>query len=202
MLNIIEPPRGAIRLLSLFAGESDLPQIEGDLREEFHQILSQFGPDEARRWYWRQAWRNVWSLIKRPSVINVLGGAALCVAIFRLVIPLLFRWMRFELSSGPRVPALGFVLITFLEIATVVILGGVASRILRGHERLVRLTFTVFYLLTIAQFTFFSGIYAVWLSEPLRFAMDQFGLLCVISSFWIGSVVISQARIPPTAVGG
>src|SRR6516225_2932147 len=108
MADMIEPPHGANLLLSLFAGESDFPQIEGDLREEFHQILAASGPDEAKEWYWREAWRSAWALIMRPRVIHTLGSAALCVALFRLVTPFCFRWLRFQLASAPRVPGLRF----------------------------------------------------------------------------------------------
>jgi len=192
-----KPPHGATLLLNLFAGESDFPQIEGDLREEFYQLASQSGPEPARKWYRREAWRNARALIRRPSVINALVGAAFCVAVFRLVTPLFFRWLRFELASAPRTPGLGFLLITLFEIATVLILGAVMSRVLKGRESLLRLTFTLFYLLTTAKFIIFSRIYAVWLSEPWHFAaihsaMDQLGLLCVVASFWISSLKMER----------
>jgi len=192
MANTTKPPYWATLLLSLFAGESDFPQIEGDLREEFYQLASESGREPARAWYWRQAWRNATTLIRRPSMINTLVGAAFCVAVFRLVTPLVFRWLRFELSSAPRTPGLRFVLITLFEITFVFILGLLISRVLKGRESLLRLTFTLFYLLIPANIILFSRIYAVWLNKPWHFAMDQLVLLFVITSFWIGSLMIER----------
>jgi len=181
----IKPPQGATLLLSLFAGESDFPQIEGDLTEEFHQLASQSGPEAARAWYWREAWLNAWALIRRPRLINTLVGAAFCVAVFRLVTPLFLRWLRYELSSAPRTPGLRFLLITLFEIATVLILGAVMSRVLQGRESLLRLTFTLFYLLITAKFI-------LWHFAMGHFAMDQLVLLFVIASFWIGSLMVQR----------
>lgn len=183
-----KPPKGASLLLRLFASEPDFPQVEGDLSEEFQQLALQAGPSTARQWYWREAVRNARAFVIRRGSINVLGTAVLSVCIFRLVMPWLVRWLRLELASMARVPGLGFSLITSFEITVSFVLGVVMSRILRRREPLLRLSFTGFYLVNVLYFIFRSRIYEWWLREPVYFYRFNFGLLFVITSFWIGSL--------------
>jgi len=184
-------------LLSLFIGESDFSEIEGDLLEEFNQKLVESGPEHAKEWYRRESFRNVWALATRPRTVHIFGSTALCVAVFRLMTPIVFHWLRFEFATAPPT-GIGFLLITLFEIAAMLLTGGAITRVWKDHGRLVRLTFTCLYLLTVARFVLFSGISGVWLSEPLHFVKDQVGLLLVITSFWVGSRVIETFTRPPT----
>ena len=77
MPEILKPPVGASLLLRLFAGETDFPQIEGDLREEFHQRAIG-NAAAARRWYKHEAFRNVWVLARSRRTIRILMVAGLC----------------------------------------------------------------------------------------------------------------------------
>ena len=189
MLETVKPPKGASLLLNLFAGEPDFPQVEGDLSEEFHQRVLRSGLNSANLWYWREALRNAQAFLTRRDMINVLGSAALGVALFYLAAPLFSNWLRGKLVSVPRLPGLKFFLLTLFEITFVLTLGAVLSRILRGRVPLLRLTFSVFYLLRLAFFVSTSGYYQLWLQEPARLTQDLFGVLCVITSFWIGSLL-------------
>ncbi len=186
MLETLRPPKGASLLLNLFASEPDFPQVEGDLSEEFQQLALQSGPSAARQWYWREALRNALAFVTRRESINALGAGLLALAIFRLVMPLFSHWLRNELVSVQRVPSLGILLITLFEITSSFLLGAVMSRMLKGREPLLRLTFTVTYLVTVASFIIRSGMYVWW--TPLKFSVNLFGLLFVITSFWIGSL--------------
>ena len=186
MLETLRPPKGASLLLNLFASEPDFPQVEGDLSEEFQQLALQSGPSAARQWYWREALRNALAFVTRRESINALGAGLLSLAIFRLVMPLFSHWLRDELASVPRVPTLGILLITLFEIALSFLLGAVMSRILGRREPLLRLTFTVSYLVNVSSFILHSGMYLWW--GPVQFSVNLFGLLCVITSFWIGSL--------------
>src|SRR2546426_2302648 len=186
MLEPLRPPKGASVLLNLFASEPDFPQVEGDLSEEFQQLALQSGPSAARQWYWREALRNVLAFVTRRESINALGTGLLSLAIFRLVMPLFFHWLRNELASVRRVPGLGSLLMTLFEIGFSFLLGAVMSRMLKGREPLLRLTFTVSYLVSVASFIIRSGMYVWW--TPVQFSLNLFGLLCVITSFWIGSL--------------
>ena len=188
MPDSFRPPKGASLILGLFAGEPDFKQVQGDLSEEFYDRALRTGPATARSWYWREALLNAWAFITRPQVINVLGSASLCVALFVLAQPLYFRWLRGELASVPRVPGLRFFLLTSFDIPLCLMLGAVTSRFLRGREPMLRLAFTGFYLARLGSLLYFRQYYTVWLQEPLRFLLDNFGLLLLITSFWVGSL--------------
>lgn len=187
MLDLLKPPKGASFLLRLFAGEPDFPQVEGDLREEFNQVALNFGPSTARQWYWRESLRNMRVFITRRGSINVLGATAFCIALFTLVAPMYFGWLRQELTSVPRMRGLGFLLMTLSEMAFGLVSGLVLGRILTGRGPMLRLAFTGFYLMRVTFFIFTSGIYTWWLQEPVQIARFLFGLVCIITSFWIGS---------------
>jgi putative ABC transport system permease protein len=53
------PPRLAQALLRLAYRGDAREAIAGDLEEEFQEVLQQRGSLQARRWYWRQAFRSV-----------------------------------------------------------------------------------------------------------------------------------------------
>lgn len=56
-----EPPRSATWLLSLFAPIDKAETIVGDLFEEFSAMAGKEGIAAARRWYWRQAVKSIFS---------------------------------------------------------------------------------------------------------------------------------------------
>jgi hypothetical protein len=56
---IVQPPRIAVRLVSLFSSDKEAETIEGDLLEEYTHITSEHGATFARRWYWRQTAKTI-----------------------------------------------------------------------------------------------------------------------------------------------
>lgn len=56
---IVQPPRLATWLLSLFALDDAAEHILGDLLEEFTRLASKCGLPSARRWYWRQTFKTI-----------------------------------------------------------------------------------------------------------------------------------------------
>jgi hypothetical protein len=59
---LVDPPRFAVWLLTLFALDDQAESILGDLLEEFNLIASKSGAPVARRWYWRQTSKTVLQL--------------------------------------------------------------------------------------------------------------------------------------------
>jgi hypothetical protein len=51
---VVQPPRVAAWLVSLFTPAEDAESILGDLHEEFSDYASRSGIASARSWYWRQ----------------------------------------------------------------------------------------------------------------------------------------------------
>ena len=72
------PPAGASRLLSWFR-DPYLPQILGDLDEEFGTRARSLGAAAARRWYWRETLRNAGVLLWRKRLIGTSFIAMLAV---------------------------------------------------------------------------------------------------------------------------
>ena len=89
----LQPPRAASRILSCF-GSRHLPQILGDLMEEFNERAQTTGLAAARRWYWREMLRNIIALAwrgemagkARPRTLFLISGIWFSVA-------LLWMWL-------------------------------------------------------------------------------------------------------------
>jgi len=187
---LTKPPRTPALLLSLFSGEPDFRQIEGDLSEEFHSLLLARGPKDARRWYWREVRRNLWVLLKRPSTIQVLAVAALSVFIFKFAAAgPFFRWLQTELYSAPRIPGLRLILMTVFETMVAMLLGGLMSQLLKGREPLLRMAFTACFLLFLLR-------NHLLISLPFngRLALMYVSPSFILLAFWIGSLLISRRR--------
>lgn len=180
----VTPPQMAALLLSIFASEPDFPQIEGDLSEEFHQRMRVNGLHSARRWYWRETFRNVLVFIKRPRILQVIAVAALCVVIGLITTRPYVTWLLAELRETPRVPGLAAFLIFLFRMSVPLALGILAGRMLRGREVILISAFTGFYLLFHVQLLFL-----VWKAQvPLHFKIWGFLLNCSpIIAFWIAT---------------
>jgi len=57
------PPRAATWLVGLFTSSAHAESIQGDLQEEFFPLVAKSGIAFARRWYWRQSLKTIFSLI-------------------------------------------------------------------------------------------------------------------------------------------
>jgi hypothetical protein len=139
----------------------------------------------ARRWYWRETFRNALVFIKRPRILQVLAVAALCIIVGRIALPLYVNWLSPKLREMPRVPGLLVSLLFLFRVSVSLALGIVAGHILRGRERMLMLAFTVFYLLNGHRFISLL----IWDSHiPLH--LKTFGFItfcCGIIAFWIAT---------------
>ncbi len=93
----VQPPRLAVRLLTLFALDDRGESILGDLLEEFSLLASTSGVRFARRWYRRQTLKTILQLAilgfrTAPwlATASVVGGFFLRRVAGRLVSPTLF----------------------------------------------------------------------------------------------------------------
>jgi hypothetical protein len=57
--NLVQPPRIAVWLISLFARAEEAESILGDLLEEFSLLAFKPGAPAAQAWYWRQTIKTV-----------------------------------------------------------------------------------------------------------------------------------------------
>jgi hypothetical protein len=191
MTRSIKPPAIAVALLSLFASESDFPQIEGDLREEFHQRAGTSGPVRARRWYWREMCRNLLVLMRRGRVIQVLVVSALCVVAFRLATPAFMFGLRYRVSFLGRQE-----LRILFTLALGLALGVLTTWILRGRGPMLRVMFAAFYGLLLVRYTIYSwdhsysldGFFTGILNSLFYHSGVFFPSAWIILSFWLASV--------------
>lgn len=191
MTDSITPPRLATFLLRLFASEPDFPQIEGDLSEEFHQLLSKYGPNIARRSYWREAFRNIWALAKRSSTIEVISAAALSVFVSVFSVEPFSRALGLLDLTGSTT-ALTLLLLYLFNGIIAMALGVLMSRLLRCRERLLQLAVTGLYLLYIMCGYIMMGPPMV-LNRYFVFNLVNWTL--VLSAFWTASEWIKRRRL-------
>jgi hypothetical protein len=95
--HLVQPPRLAVWLVTLFGLEDEAESILGDLLEEFSLLASRSGVSFARRWYWRQTLKTIFQLVvlgfrTAPwlTTAAVAGGFFLRKAVARLVEPPIF----------------------------------------------------------------------------------------------------------------
>ena len=103
----LQPPRAAQRILSYF-GSPHLPQILGDLMEEFNERVQSNGLSAARRWYWRATLRNMIALAARGEIT----GKALRRTLFLIsgiwfALALLLIWLSHAWLMGLEQQAWG-----------------------------------------------------------------------------------------------
>ena len=186
MPETMKPPAGASWLLSIFTREPDFQQVDGDLREEFHQLVRREGTEAARKWYWREVFRSACAFSMRPSTIRLLTAAALCVLILRLTNSPLNRWLRAALMPAPRVLGLGLLLRSLIHTGVVLGLGYSAESILQRREPRLPVAFTGLYLLAIACWVCVTHYYQLWLLAPRRIPVDLASTIVVVCVYWIG----------------
>jgi hypothetical protein len=180
----------AALLLSIFASEPDFPQIEGDLREEFHRHIQMNGRRTARRWYWRETFRNVLVFIKRPRILYAIAVAALIVVGYRPASMIFSGWLSAKMHEMPRVPGLHPLLIFLFRTTAFLAIGAMAGHILRGRERMLVIAFTVFYLLPLPGRSGLGFIFWVLWESPFPLHLRTFGFIlfwCPIIAFWIAT---------------
>ena len=72
--NSMDLPSGEF-FLYLFLSKQERESIEGDLREEYREVLSKFGQRKSRIWFYKQVFTSIWPLLRRALLRwSVLGG--------------------------------------------------------------------------------------------------------------------------------
>jgi hypothetical protein len=205
MPEITAPPRWILFLLWPFQGEPCYPQIEGDLSEEFQQRELEYGMAAARRWYCREVCRTLWSLTWRWVTIPVIILPLLCIALnYLLMRGLIGSIYRAHLPSS-NWPILWILFASLLNSSIAgLFLGMICSRVLSGHERMVRLVFGAYYLgLLLIAYPFMS----ITILSPAP-TMTAIGYLliylrpiCTLICVWIGSIWIEHRHRRQSAAG-
>ena len=163
--NVIQPPRLAMWLLTLFALDDAAEHILGDLLEEFTRLASKSGVPFARRWYWRQTLKTSLQLAilgfrTAPGLTTaaVAGGFLLRKLLARWVEPPIFavleRYHVYEHHFGTYM----FFASTGIDIGhliTFLLIGFVVALVARGREMVATMTLgLVFGAMLVVAFAF------------------------------------------------
>lgn len=119
----LQPPRVASRILSYFGGPH-LPQILGDLMEEFNERVQSNGLSAARRWYWRATLRNMIALATggqmtgkaRPRTLFLISGIWFGIS-------LLWVWVSHRWLMGLEHQSWGIVTVMVFLVYVAVVIG-------------------------------------------------------------------------------
>ena len=168
-MDYVTPPRGAVGILNFFASEPDFANVVGDLSEEFQQRASAHGHLAAKRWYWREAFRNAMvlgqrELLRTPGKILAVSllislSTGLSVMLFnalvmgRVMVDIERAWIPYRF--WPWFQAVWPILVPSMLYAGS---GTVASLLVRTRE-----------FALVASFATVSTIYMVWVLYFLNY---------------------------------
>lgn len=119
----LQPPRSASRILS-YLGSPHLPQILGDLMEEFNERAQTNGLSAARRWYWWAILRNMIALAAgghmsrkaRPKALFLISGTWFGIS-------LLWAWFSHRWLMGLEHQSWGIVTVVVFLLYVIVLTG-------------------------------------------------------------------------------
>jgi hypothetical protein len=190
MLEPARPPCLAGFLLSFFRAEPDLPTILGDLAEEFQQHVRAAGLRAARRWYWRETFRNAAELGRRPGLVLAAGVAATCAVAVHFFLRSL-GWLLLQYGAPPLGESLHPLLGRLLSPALAAILGLGSSRLLVGQGRTLSLVFAIAYAMVLMHMCWYTWsrthAFFDWSSSAFRkpvWCVAAFGVGSWVGSLW------------------
>jgi isoprenylcysteine carboxyl methyltransferase (ICMT) family protein YpbQ len=119
----LQPPLAALRILSYFRSPH-VPQILGDLMEEFNERVQSTGLSAARLWYWRATLRNTIALAAggqmtgkaRPRTLFLISGVWFCIA-------MLWVWLSHRWLMGLEHQAWGIVTVVVFLVYVIFVVG-------------------------------------------------------------------------------
>jgi hypothetical protein len=188
MSELLKPPTVPVAILNFFACQPDFPAVAGDISEEFHQRAQKSGAKAAKRWYWREAFRNAWALTAREFLRTPLRTTLVALSCF-LAVSLIAGWFtRHGLVSGRSPWDVFATQLLFLLAA-----GSTGGKLLPRREWALALTFTAL------SICIAGGLRLVFPVPTIHFSAAQFAAVVVGSglrqgAFWLGCLRI---RIHP-----
>ena len=163
--NVVQPPRLAMWLLTLFALDDAAEHILGDLLEEFTRLASKSGVPFARRWYWRQTLKTSFQLAllgfrTAPGLTTaaVAGGFVLRKLVARWVEPPIFAVLERYHVYEHHFSTYTFFASTGIDIGhliTFLLIGFMVALVARGREMVATMTLgLVFGAMLVVAFAF------------------------------------------------
>ena len=188
--HVVQPPRLAMWLLTLFALDNAAEHILGDLLEEFTRLASKSGVSFARRWYWRQTFKTVVQLAvlgfrTAPwlTTAAIVGGFFLRKLVARRVEPSIFavleKYHVYEHHFGTYM----FFASTGIDIGhliTFLLIGFVVAFVARGREMVSTMSLGFFWgALTVVSFpaVVMQSGYGTALSRAMVYFADSLAIV-------------------------
>lgn len=211
MPELLKSPAIPTAILNFFANQPDFSALAGDISEEFQQRALVSGAAAARRWYWREAFRNAWALSAREMLrtpVRTLLMAAACLIAVSLLTGLylaisyypfqlapgigrfLSSWDPMELARNRR----NRDLLLLLQFTSPLALGWIGGRLLAGREWALALMYTFLQACV--------GVVPAWYVFSLKVTIPQplleFGLLAQalrLGGFWLGALWVRRSAM-------
>jgi hypothetical protein len=188
--HLVQPPRLAMWLLTLFALDDAAEHILGDLLEEFTRIVSKSGVPFARRWYWRQTLKTVFQLAALAfrtapwlTTAAVAGGVFLRKLVARRVEPTIFAVLERYQVYQHHFSAYVFFASTGIDIGhliTFLLIGFVVAFVARGREMVATMSLGLFWgALTVVSFpaVVMQSGYGTALSRAMVYFADSLAIV-------------------------
>jgi len=195
MSELLKAPAIPLAILNFFSQQPDLPALMGDIGEEFQQRAQSAGANAAKRWYWREAFRNSFALTRREVLRTPVRTAFMALGCLMAVNMVTVSW--YFLQTQPEIFYLDRnrrYLFLLLQAIAPPVMGWIGGKLLPGREWALALMFTVL-----------SGLFALpgtWyvlfvLKEPYPATLLQvltFGILVRQGSFWAGALWARRSK--------
>jgi hypothetical protein len=188
--HLVQPPRLAMWLLTLFALDDAAEHILGDLLEEFTRLASKSGVPFARRWYWRQTLKTVFQLAALAfrtapwlTTAAVAGGVFLRKLVARRVEPTIFAVLERYQVYQHHFSAYVFFASTGIDIGhliTFLLIGFVVAFVARGREMVATMSLGLFWgALTVVSFpaVVMQSGYGTALSRAMVYFADSLAIV-------------------------
>ena len=203
--HVVQPPRLAMWLLSLFALDDAAEHIVGDLLEEFTRLASKSGLPFARRWYWRQTLKTVLQLAvlgfrTAPwlTTAAIAGGIYLRKLVGRWVEPSIFAVLERYHVYEHHFSTYMFFASTGIDIGhliTFLLIGFVVAFVARGREMVATMFLGFLWsALTVVSFpaVVMQAGYGTALSRAMVYFADSLAIV-------IAGVIVRTHRLGATA---
>jgi hypothetical protein len=205
MSELLKPPVIPSVILNFFSGQPDFSAVAGDIAEEFQKRAASAGADAAKRWYWRESFRNSLALTWRELcrtpvrtmafaltgllVVNAVCALYVSIGVQPLSVVLAGHWDPIELvlNHGQRDAFL------LLQFAVSLGMGWVGGKRLPGREWAVALLFAFISVCLPLPMALYLGAVEKIVVPKALWEFMIVGLALRLIGFGLGSLWIRQS---------
>ena len=195
MSDLLKPPAVPVAILNFFASQPDFPAVAGDISEEFHQRAQSSGADAAKRWFWREAFRNALALTWRELVRTPVRTTLIAVGCYlgTYVLIDLYAFLRYyplpalQIFNGPRHWNANL-LVNFIACLG---MGWIGGSLVRGREWALAIIFTLVSACLVSPWAWY--LFFVYKAELHPLHLREFlvtGIALRLSAFGLGCLWI------------